>query len=319
MAGKDPGNKWHLIATTVKSSLATNTFDGFTHLRLLAVTSSGVADRRDFKKVEKGQEVTEEEEEKEDEVEKEETENEKGEEEKKDEVDEEKGEHYTFNFSLKLHSLSFLALPGCLALLLLFILLLIERWCNVRKRNKREEIHSLDSVAISGNEKETNKKTKEGKDAIQDMKANIDEFSNSLPTYVEATQSLDSAVVVSKNKNSTKENTKVEKKEKEEKIGMKTNKVPEFSNILLSNGPIRPVSHKVPEFSNSLVHSGGRVRSAPLKVPEFSNSLGFSDIARPSSPLFSIVTISCPTAVDNLYEDVENPYGLTRSNSFRVV
>ena len=48
VAGKDPGGKWHLIATTVKSSLATNSIIGFTDLRLLAVTSSGVTDRRDF-------------------------------------------------------------------------------------------------------------------------------------------------------------------------------------------------------------------------------------------------------------------------------
>ena len=100
---------------------------------------------------------------------------------------------------------------------------------------------------------------------------------------------------------------------------MKTNNVPEFSNILLSNGPLRTVPHNVPEFNNSLVHSGGSVRPAPLKVPDFSNKLGGSGLARPASPLFSVVTISWPTAVDNLYEDVENPYGLTRSNSFRLV
>ena len=100
---------------------------------------------------------------------------------------------------------------------------------------------------------------------------------------------------------------------------MKTNKVPEFSNILLSNGPRRSVSKKVPQFSNRLVPNGGPVSPAPLKVPEFSNKLGGSGLARPASPLFSVVTISWPTAVDNLYEDVENPYGLTRSNSFRLV
>ena len=105
------------------------------------------------------------------------------------------------------------------------------------------------------------------------------------------------------------------KLEKEQKIGMNNNKVPEFSNILLSNGPIRPVPHKVPEFSNSVVLSGGPVRPAPLKVPEFSNNLGCSGPARPASPVFSIVTISWPTAVDNFYEDVENPYGLKNSKN----
>ena len=267
VAGKDPGGKWHLIATTVKSSLAANTVAGFTDLRLLAVTSSGVADGRDFNledvKEEKKKQTEEEE---------------KGgageeKEEGKEEKEEEKGEHYTFNFSLNLHSLSFLALPGCLAILLLFILLLIEMWCNVR-RNKKETIHTLESVSIQKHKKDTKK------EATQERVETKNELSNSLPTYVEATQSLD-PVGVSKKKRSFKEND-------------------DFSNNLPKTGTVSPHSNKVPQFSKSLADSNGPVMPG-------------------ASPVFSIVTIRWPTAVDNFYEDVENPYGLTRSNSFRLV
>ena len=127
-----------------------------------------------------------------------------------------------------------------------------------------------------------------------------DELSNSLPTYVEATQSLD-PVVVSEKEKSLRGNTRMESEEKEERAGMKRQKDPDFDNYPGSSGPVvRPSSNKVPEFSKSQADSSGPV------VPE-------------ASPVFSIVTIRWPTAVDNFYEDVENPYGLTRSNSFRLV
>ena len=273
MVGKDPGGKWHLIATTVKSSLATNSIIGFTDLRLLAVTSSGVTDRRDFNfkniiNEENNKQI--EEEEKEEGGEEKEGERE---EELEEEEEKRKGEHYTFNFSLNLHSLSFLALPGCLAILLLFILLLIEMWCNVR-RNKKETIHTLESVSIQKHKKDTKK------EATQERVETKNELSNSLPTYVEATQSLD-PVGVSKKKRSFKEND-------------------DFSNNLPKTGTVSPHSNKVPQFSKSLADSNGPVMPG-------------------ASPVFSIVTIRWPTAVDNFYEDVENPYGLTRSHSFRLV
>ena len=219
---------------------------------------------------------------------------EKEEEEKEEEEleEEEKDEHYTFNFSLNLHSLSFLALPGCLAILLLFILLLSERWCNMRK--KRGAIENLDSVLVSGNGGRTEKKVKE--ENVEMKNPTINELSNRLPSYVEATQSLDHVVVVEKEK-SLKENTKVEEETKGQRVAMKRQKLPDCNNLgsSASNN-----TNKVPQFSKSPADSTG-----PVKLE--------------TSQVFSIVTIRWPTAVDNFYEDVENPYGLARSNSFRLV
>ena len=267
VAGKDPGGKWHLVSTTIKPSLTTNTTHGFMDLRLLAVTSSGVADRKDFNMEEMGEE------------DKEQAEEEKTREEREEvtvgveEVKESK--HYTFNFSLSLHSLSFLALPGCLALLLLFILLLLERRCNKRKRIQREEaMDRLESIVVSSNKEDTDRQNRKELSETVDIKdQKVNDISNSsLPTYVEAMQSFDSDVA-SKKEKSAKEKTEAEM---------------EFIN-------------KVTESSN--------------KVPEFTNNL-FGGSVRLASPVFSIVTISCPTAVDNCYQDVENPYRLTTSNSF---
>ena len=111
------------------------------------------------------------------------------------------------------------------------------------------------------------------------------------------TQSLGHVVVVEKEK-PLKENTKVEEETKGQRVAMKRQKMPDLSNnlgISASNN-----TNKVPEFSKSPADSTG-----PVKLE--------------ASQVFSIVTIRWPTALDNFYEDVENPYGLARSNSFRLV
>ena len=76
--------------------------------------------------------------------------------------------------------------------------------------------------------------------------------------------------------------------------------------------------HKVPEISKDLVGNNGPQRPAFHQVPEFSKNLGGNNgnNLRPDSPVFSIVAISWPTAVENYYEEFENPYGLINSNSF---
>ena len=307
VAGKDPGGKWHLVATTFKSSLAINSFSGFTHLRLLAVTSSGVADRRDFnlddvkeekKKQTEGEEKVGGDEGKEEE---------KKEEKKEEEIEE---EHYTFNFSLNLHSLSFLALPGCLAILLLFLLLLIEKWCNVRKRNKRVGIQNLESVVVQTHENNTNRETKNKNRTIQKPKKPDELSSSRLPTYVEATQSFDPVVefekekklklnMKKKTKEKTKENTYVEATQSIDPVFKRGKSLKE--NKKVEKEEKEKKRQEVPDFSKKLANSSSG--------PE----------AQETSPVFSIVSIRLPTAVDNFYEDFENPYGLKRSNSFRFV
>ena len=123
-------------------------------------------------------------------------------------------------------------------------------------------------------------------------------------------------------KGSLKENLKDKEERKEKRAEKKRHEVPDFSNSSEhSKSSMRHVSKNVPEFSKSLADSIGHVKPASKKVPEFSNNLvgNSGPLTRPASPVFSIVTIKWPTAVDNFYEDVENPYGLTRSNSFRLV
>ena len=94
----------------------------------------------------------------------------------------------------------------------------------------------------------------------------------------------------------THKQAQVRKSYKEKKVGIKR----QNDNYLGSSGPVRPSSNKVPEFSKSPADS-------------------FGPVTQETSPVVSIVAIRWPTAVDNFYEDVENPYGLTRSNSFRLV
>ena len=99
------------------------------------------------------------------------------------------------------------------------------------------------------------------------------------PSYNEAMATLESVVVNKK----AEENTKNPKEMKNGLTkGQKT----------LDNGSL----------SSRRAHSP--------KIPDFNTT---SD---PSTPVFSIVTITWPTAVDNIYEEVENPFALRSSNSF---
>ena len=88
-------------------------------------------------------------------------------------------------------------------------------------RKKRGAIENLDSVLVSGNGGKTEKKVKE--ENVEMKNPTINELSNRLPSYVEATQSLDHVVVVEKEK-SLKENTKVEEKKKGQRVAMKRQK-----------------------------------------------------------------------------------------------
>ena len=106
LGAKDAGGKWHLVATTSASSLPSiHLTPSYTQLHLMAVTSTGVV---------AGSELT--------------LENE----EEYEEVDckvvlsnAEPQQHITFNVDLKLRYVLSFALPGCLGLGLLFLLLLL--------------------------------------------------------------------------------------------------------------------------------------------------------------------------------------------------
>ena len=106
LGAKDTGGKWHLVATTSASSLPRlHLTPSYTQLRLLAVTSTGVV---------AGSELA--------------LKNEKKYEEEDCTVVQSTAEpqqHITFNFDLQLRNVLSFALPGCLGLGLLFLLLLL--------------------------------------------------------------------------------------------------------------------------------------------------------------------------------------------------
>ena len=269
VAGKDVGGKWHLLATTINSSVRTNNVNGFTTLRLLAVVSAGIADRKDFKV---NLEKMGEKEESKTEGSASDVDEENAEE--KSEAKEDK-EHYIFNFNVKLHGLSFLALPGCLALLLLFLLIIIERMCTLGKRNKRRARQGHDNIGVIDTDTDNVKM-----DSVPESAEKKQKLIESVPpSYKEAMATLESVVVNKK----VEENTK---NPKEMKNGLTKGQKTLGNGSLSSRGAHSP------------------------KIPDFNTT---SD---PSTPVFSIVTITWPTAVDNIYEEVENPFALRSSNSF---
>ena len=110
LGAKDRGGKWHLVATTSASSLPRlHLAPSYTQLHLLAVTSTGVV---------AGSELALENEEEYEEVD-------CKEEEPVVQSNAEPQQHITFNFDLKLRNVLSFALPGCLGLGLLFLLLLL--------------------------------------------------------------------------------------------------------------------------------------------------------------------------------------------------
>ena len=126
---------------------------------------------------------------------------------------------------------------------------------------------------------------------------------------------LESIVVSSNEEDTDRQN----RKELKETVDIKDQKVDDISNSSLpsyveamqsfdSKKSAKEKTEAKMEFINKVTESSN-------KVPEFNNNL-LGGSVRLASPVFSIVTISCPAAVDNCYQDVENPYRLTTSNSF---
>ena len=112
LGAEDSGGKLHLVATTSASFVPRiHLTASYTNLRLLAVTSTGVVARSQLLL---GDEEVEEEEEKE--CTKEET---------VQQSTAELQQHITFNFDLKLRNVLSFALPGCLGLVLLCLLILL--------------------------------------------------------------------------------------------------------------------------------------------------------------------------------------------------
>ena len=130
LGAEDVGGKLHLVATTSASSLPRLHLlaASYTNLQLLAVTSTGVVARSQL--LLDGEEVEEEEE--------------CNEEEPVQQSTAEPQQHITFNFDLKLRNVLSFALPGCLGVVLLCLLILLL----FRRLRSSQDVDHVESQVV---------------------------------------------------------------------------------------------------------------------------------------------------------------------------
>ena len=148
LGAEDAGGKLHLVATTSASFLPRiHLVASYTNLQLLAVTSTGVVARSQL--LLDGEEVEEE--------------VECNEEEPVQQSTAEPQQHITFNFDLKLRNVLSFALPGCLGVVLLCLLILllfrrlrssqdvdhVESQVVEMRRRRRSQVVEMDKVCTS--------------------------------------------------------------------------------------------------------------------------------------------------------------------------